>query len=64
MAFTIIESSSGRQQPENLICALIDSAADTAEIPEDASPGSIAFTADMSVKLMKGNDGSWQQIGG
>jgi len=64
MAVTILESSGGRPKPENLLSVLIDSANDTADIPEEASPGSVAYTADMSVMLMKANDGTWKQIGG
>lgn len=43
---------------------LIDSSADLADLPEDAAPGSVAYTANMGYMAMKDNSGQWQQIGG
>lgn len=64
MAYTVQKSSTGREEPTGKMEFLIDSSADLADLPEDAAPGSVAYTANMGYMAMKDNSGQWQQIGG
>jgi len=64
MAFEILKSSTGIQEPVNKCEVLIESAADLASLPDDLAAGSVAYTASMSVMYMKAIDGTWTQIGG
>lgn len=66
MAYTIIASSNGRETfPSSLRREiLVDSQEDLATLPDDTSPGSVAFTADMQSMWMKDNAGGWKKIGG
>jgi len=44
---------------------LISSSDDTANLPDDAAPGSMAYTADLTYLAIKDIDGSWvAAIGG
>lgn len=61
MAATVIRSSTGRQQPSDLLEVLIDSADDLESINPDASPGSKAYTANGVYVYTKDNDGTWKR---
>ena len=64
VAYAIVRSSSGTEETANKCEALIESANDLTNLPEDLAPGSVAYKADMSLMYMKDLDGSWKQIGG
>ncbi len=64
MAFQIVKSNHGVPEAQEKCDVLIDSASDLTDLPEDLSPGSIAYTANMANMYMKAIDGTWTQIGG
>ncbi len=66
MAYNILTNSLGTQTQTDIGKReiLIDSADDLAHIPDDTAPGSVAYTADMLLMYMKGNNGAWTRIGG
>ena len=37
---------------------------DESELPATAEPGSLAYTADMTLMYMMDEDGTWQEVGG
>ena len=61
MAFSIVESSTGTPRAANLFTVLVESAADVADIPEEAAPGSIALTPTLGYLAIKGMDGQWHE---
>ena len=61
MAFFIVESSTGSPRAANLFTVLVESAADVADIPEEAAPGSIALTPTLGYLAIKGMDGQWHE---
>lgn len=66
MAATVVQSSTGRETPKNLLKVLIDSEDDLSLIPSDASPGSEAYTPDGTRKFTLDAHGAWKrtQTGG
>ena len=64
MAYKIVKSSSGKEEPENKSEVLVDSSSDLAGLPENLSPGSIAYTATLTSMWMKSLSGTWEPIGG
>lgn len=52
-----------KRDPGNVLTVLIKNSGATASIPEEAAPGSTAYTADMSYIANKDLDGEWKQIG-
>lgn len=63
---TIIAKAKGTSvsTTANKMEVLVDSGADLKSIPDDAAPGSIAYTADFSGMWQKANNGVWVEIGG
>ena len=64
MAYQIVKSSGGVPENTKKCEVLIESSSDLTNLPEDISPGSVAYTASMSAVYMKAIDGTWTQIGG
>lgn len=64
MAYKIVKSSSGKEESENKSEVLVDSSSDLADLPENLSPGSIAYTATLTSMWMKSLSGTWEPIGG
>ena len=64
MAYVIVKSAKGVQESANKCEVLIESASDLNNLPDDLSPGSVAYTASLSLMYMKAIDGTWTQIGG
>ena len=63
MAFKITKSNTGTPEDEKKYEIMIESSSDLTDLPEDAAPGSIAYTAGLSAMYQKGLDGTWVQIG-
>lgn len=51
-------------KPGNVLSLLLKSSDKVSSLPEEAAPGSTAYTADLSYIAMKDIDGTWKQIGG
>ena len=64
MAFKIIKSAGGVPESSEKCEVMIESSSDIDSLPEDLAPGSVAYTASLSLMYMKGLDGTWSQIGG
>ena len=66
MGYNILTNSAGTETQTDIGKReiLIDAAGDLANIPADTAPGSVAYTADMTLMYMKANDGTWKRIGG
>ena len=56
-------AESGAYDTKYLYQVLVDSESDCANIPSDALPGSMAYTADGQNWWMKANDGTWTEYG-
>ena len=61
MAFEILKKGDGYQR-SNVCTIMIESENDIDNLPGDVAPGSIAYTADMSLMAMFGLDGEWHEI--
>ena len=57
--YRIVERKTG-----NVLSIVIKDSNVTGSLPEDAAPGSVCYTADLSYMAMKDIDGTWVQIGG
>lgn len=64
MAAIVVTSSSGKRSLDNLIKVLIDGADDLETIQDDAAPGSVAYSADGTLKYTKAPDGTWKRTTG
>lgn len=64
MAYQIVKSAGGVPESSDKCEVLIESASDLTNLPEEIAPGSVAYTASLSLMYMKGIDGTWTQIGG
>ena len=64
MAYKIIKSAGGVPESAEKAEVMIESANDLDSLPEELAPGSVAYTASLSLMYMKGLDGTWSQIGG
>ena len=51
-------------KPGRVLSVLVKDSAAVSEVPEDAAPGSVCYTADLAYMAMKDLDGEWKQIGG
>ncbi len=71
MALTITDAESrvvpnsvtGTSDVKTIYQGLVDSEADCANFPDDALPGSMAYTADGQNWWMMKNDGTWTEFG-
>ena len=64
MAYRIVKSVGGVPESPGKCEVLIESSSDLANLPEEITPGSIAYTASLTLMYMKAIDGTWTQIGG
>ena len=64
MAYQIVKSAGGVPESSEKVEVLIESSSDLANLPESISPGSVAYTASLTLMYMKDIDGTWTQIGG
>ena len=64
MAYQIIKSGGGVPESSEKCEVMIESAGDLSSLPKDLAPGSVAYTASLSLMYMKDLDGTWTQIGG
>jgi len=64
MAYQIVKSAGGVQEASEKCEVLIDSSSDLTNLPEELSPGSVAYTADLTSMYMKAINGTWTKIGG
>lgn len=64
MAYQIVKSAGGVSESSDKCEVLIESASDLTNLPEEIAPGSVAYTASLSLMYMKAIDGTWTQIGG
>lgn len=62
--FSLLYSSNGVEEANDIREYLIDSENDLEFIPSDAAPGSIAYLPDLSSIWMKSNTGIWTLITG
>lgn len=61
MAVNIVDDSSGRKTPPNLMTAIIESGDDLTDTRlANAAPGSMAYKQDGSSFFVKGVDGTWR----
>ena len=64
MAYQIVKSAGGVPESPDKCEVLIESESDLANLPQELSPGSVAYTASLNAMYMKAIDGTWTQIGG
>ena len=53
-----------KREPGNVLTFIIKNSGVIAKLPEEAAPGSSAYTATMSYMANKDLDGEWKPIGG
>lgn len=63
MSFSIINQGNNANSPM-LNEYMIDSVTDLQFLPDDAAPGSIAATADLTAIYRLSNSGEWVKVGG
>lgn len=61
MGYEILKKGDG-YQVSNMCTIMIEGSSDVANLPDNVAPGSIAYTADMSLMYMFGLDGTWHEI--
>ena len=61
MAYAVIKKGDGYER-SGVCTIMIESASDIQNLPGDIAPGSVAYTADMSLMYMFGLDGQWHEI--
>ena len=61
MAFETLKKGDGYQR-SNVYTFMIEDASDLEDLPGDIAPGSICYTADMSLMYMFGLDNEWHEL--
>ena len=61
MSYEILKKGDGYQR-SNVCTFMTESAEDLDDLPGDIGPGSICYTADMSLMYMYGLDGEWHEV--
>ena len=64
MAYVVVKSNRGVEESLDKTEFLIDSSSDVSNLPDNAAPGSMAYTASLSDMYMKSASGTWTKIGG